>query len=177
MYKLIAGEVEARNTGERSKMNSYDKSITRPGRTQDTAYKDQLVRIKDKSQVQYKAGDVSNVKFSQSGINATLDSNGKKLTKEQQEFFKDSNVRDEKGRLLEVYHGTKEQFYNFGNARKDMYAEVPSLQIIKGAAQYARSRVDLGESGVIINAYLNITNPWIIDAEGRAYNEILEKLC
>ena len=44
----------------------------------------------------------TNVRFSLSE-----DSNGKELTKEQQEHFKNSKVRDDKGRLLEVYHGTK----------------------------------------------------------------------
>ena len=34
------------------------------------------------------------------------DNQGRKLTTEQQEYFKDSKVRDEEGRLLEVYHGT-----------------------------------------------------------------------
>lgn len=34
------------------------------------------------------------------------DSNGNKLTKEQQEFFKDSKVVDENGNLLVMYHGT-----------------------------------------------------------------------
>ena len=40
------------------------------------------------------------------------DSNGKELTKEQQEFFKDSKVRDDNGNLLEVYHGTKTKGIN-----------------------------------------------------------------
>lgn len=34
------------------------------------------------------------------------DSNGVVLSREQAEFFRDSQVRDEQGRLLEVYHGT-----------------------------------------------------------------------
>ena len=34
------------------------------------------------------------------------DNQGRTLTKEQQEYFKDSKVRDEKGNLLEVYHST-----------------------------------------------------------------------
>lgn len=35
------------------------------------------------------------------------DSDGKKLTKEQQEYFKDSKVRDENGNLKVMYHGTE----------------------------------------------------------------------
>ena len=35
-----------------------------------------------------------------------VDSEGKQLSAEQQEFFKDSKVRDDQGRLIPVYHGT-----------------------------------------------------------------------
>ena len=35
-----------------------------------------------------------------------VDTDGKQLTAEQQEFFKDSKVRDEEGRLIPMYHGT-----------------------------------------------------------------------
>lgn len=56
----------------------------------------------DSLQGQY-ANTNENVKYS---ISQTQDSQGKELTKEQQEYFKDSKVRDNEGRLLEVYHGT-----------------------------------------------------------------------
>lgn len=36
----------------------------------------------------------------------TVDSDGRKLTDEQQEYFKNSKVRDKDGRLLVMYHGT-----------------------------------------------------------------------
>ena len=38
---------------------------------------------------------------------AETDSKGRKLTAQQREFFKDTKAVDEKGRLLEVYHGSK----------------------------------------------------------------------
>lgn len=38
------------------------------------------------------------------------DSNGNKLSEQQVEFFKDSKVRDESGKLLVVYHGTQSDF-------------------------------------------------------------------
>lgn len=42
------------------------------------------------------------------------DSTGKQLSEGQKEFFKDSKVVDEQGRLLVVYHGTKDgNFYTF----------------------------------------------------------------
>ena len=45
------------------------------------------------------------------------DSAGKKLTEAQAEFFKGSKVRDEKGRLLEVYHGTNAEFTVFDKSK------------------------------------------------------------
>lgn len=41
------------------------------------------------------------------------DNQGQQLTKEQQEYFKDSKVRDENGNLLTVYHGSKNKFNVF----------------------------------------------------------------
>lgn len=46
------------------------------------------------------------------------DSEGKTLTKEQQEFFKDSKVRDTEGNLLPVYHTSDRDFTVFDKARK-----------------------------------------------------------
>lgn len=45
-----------------------------------------------------------------------VDSDGKTLSAAQQEYFKDSQVRDDKGRLLKVYHGTEGEFYTFDKA-------------------------------------------------------------
>ena len=42
-----------------------------------------------------------------------VDSDGNTLSKQQQEYFKDSKVRDENGKLLVVYHGTSEDFTVF----------------------------------------------------------------
>ena len=42
----------------------------------------------------------------------TEDSQGRQLSEQQQEFFKDSKVRDEDGRLLELYHGSKARDVN-----------------------------------------------------------------
>lgn len=49
----------------------------------------------------------SDTKFS------TKDSDGRTLTPEQQEYFKDSKVRDENGNLLVVYHGSHRLFTKF----------------------------------------------------------------
>lgn len=56
--------------------------------------------------------DVSNYLVSDTGQDtkyslSNTDNQGRKLSKEQQEFFKDSKVRDEKGNLQVMYHGTE----------------------------------------------------------------------
>ncbi len=48
---------------------------------------------------------------------STRDSEGRELTQEQQEFFKDSKVRDEDGKLLVVYHGTDANFNVFDRTK------------------------------------------------------------
>lgn len=47
----------------------------------------------------------------------TTDNQGRELSPQQQEYFKDSKVRDENGKLLEVYHGTPYEFNTFNYNR------------------------------------------------------------
>lgn len=49
----------------------------------------------------------------QSSFSLQKDNQGRKLTKEQQEYFKDSKVRDEDGKLLTVYHTTTDNVAQF----------------------------------------------------------------
>ena len=65
--------------------------------------------------------------------NSLKDSNGNTLTKEQQEYFKDSKVRDTDGNLQVVYHGRG--FY------------------------FSTSNTHAGQYGNTYKGYLNIVNP------------------
>ena len=71
-------------------------------------------------------GDSSGANLPQKGsdVNAQFslskDSDGKQLTKEQQEYFKDSKVRDESGNLKAMYHGTSSGgFHTFQHGYSD----------------------------------------------------------
>lgn len=66
------------------------------------------------------------------------DSDGRKLTAEQMEFFKDSKVRNEQGQLLVVYHGTDAEFTVFDRTK---------------------SRANMDIQG-------NFFSPWELDAKG-----------
>ena len=81
------------------------------------------------------------------------DSEGNTLTEAQQEYFKDSKVRDENGNLLVMYQGAREDFTVF-DRKKSSYANLygRGFYFTKSenhASQYGKTRA----------YYLNITNP------------------
>ena len=99
--------------------------------------------------------------FSEIAESSDRDSLGNELSQEQQEFFKDSKVRDNKGNLKVVYHGTKANFNVF--AKGDIGFHFGT----KGAA---RGRVGTGKNVTIKEVYLNITNPISINKDLGSWN-------
>ena len=94
------------------------------------------------------------------------DSSGKQLTKEQQKFFKDSKVRDDKGNLLLVYHGSANEFTVFNGRGNSKFGEYKFMNHIVNyfttskdtASDYAR-KPDYSD-GSVYEGYVNITNPY-----------------
>ena len=91
------------------------------------------------------------------------DSEGNQLTKAQAEFFKNSKVRDEQGRLLVCYHGSPRQFNTFDKRRISKREDR-----IKGFYFSTRKRKGMLSDpyayrygGTMFKCYLNITNPFI----------------
>ncbi|HHW89693.1 MAG TPA: hypothetical protein GX745_02155 [Clostridiales bacterium] len=111
---------------------------------------------------------------------AETDSKGRKLTKEQQEFFKESKVRDEQGRLIAVYHGTDADFNVFDRTKFRSYSmtsyDLPAFYFTPDK----RQAKDYGSR--VIEAYINITNPLIAEdqlptlKEGESPNESYNRL-
>lgn len=91
-----------------------------------------------------------NVKYSD------RDSLGNELSKEQQEYFKDSKIRDKKGNLMVLYHGTTANFNTFKKGDVGFHFGT------KGAA---RGRVGFGKNVTLKEVYLNITNPIVFDED------------
>ena len=91
---------------------------------------------------------------------STRDSEGNELSKEQQEFFKDSKVRDENGNLLVVYHGTRKADFTEFKRNINYYTDSSEM-----ADSYAPS----GEQFV---GYLNIKKPFVIDAKGERWSRV-----
>jgi hypothetical protein len=116
---------------------------------------------KDVNTTKYSMQESENNSFSMQ------DNQGRTLTKEQQEYFKDSKVRDENGNLLEVYHGTeansgipKEYWFTIFDINKSKISTMGDgfyfTDNYDRASSYAHSK------GNVYKSYLNITNPFTL---------------
>lgn len=102
------------------------------------------------------------------------DSQGNALSENQEKFFKDSKIRDEKGNLLVVYHGTLNgNFTSFGGqGRNDFYyfaRDKKFARIFAGQDQRGKTKevikrgIDQGYyQPKIFETYLDIKNPFIV---------------
>ena len=122
--------------------------------------------------------------------NTQTDNRGRKLSKQQQEYFKDSKIRDENGNLQTVYHTTTNDgeqfnifdprntdFYRFGNQIVNYYTDSKAM-----SGSYADGSYEMAETSKNISntrkakrqyeGYINITDPYIVDAEGNNWNQV-----
>lgn len=91
------------------------------------------------------------------------DSEGRELSQEQAEYFKDSKVRDEDGNLLAVYHGSSEDFTVFDREKTRANMDIQGNF-------FSPWELDASGYGENVRAfYLNITNP---APEGVAYKAL-----
>ena len=87
-------------------------------------------------------------------ISKSADSEGNSLSTEQEEYFKDSKVRDENGRLLLVYHGSEAIFNEF----KHRYINTHGSQ--EGREFYFTDSVNMARGyeksrGQLLKGYVN----------------------
>lgn len=114
----------------------------------------------NKSMQNNKNNTSNNTRSMKQNTNKATDSEGRTLTKQQQEYFKESKVRDDDGNLQVVYHGTN----NFG------FTE------FKRNVNFYTSREDVaktytGNNG-IYRGYLDIKKPIVIDANREIWSMI-----
>jgi hypothetical protein len=107
------------------------------------------------------------------------DSDGRDLSKEQIEYFKDSKARDENGNLKVVYHSSKTAGFTVfdgnkgeGNYRYGDYGS--GITFFTDNKDMADSYDEANEGGQY-EGYLNITNPYVIDAQGRDWNKVTKE--
>ena len=87
--------------------------------------------------------------------NNLLDSDGNVLSKGQQEFFKDSKIRDKNGNLMKVYHGSPNKFFTFRQGVAEGWGRGIYFTDNRNAAS------EYGDN--VVEAYLNIKNPYNAD--------------
>lgn len=114
--------------------------------------------------------DREKVKFS---AEDTTDSTGRELTAQQREYFKDSKVRDEQGRLLTLYHGTTAygEFTKFRRGRSGWLG--PGIYLTSDLSYAERYANSMGEgNGHLYKLYANAINPLVVH-DGNPVPEIL----
>lgn len=182
-YRKLPTELEAEVNRVLNNMTSEQKKNINP-----QSIKDEILKYYKENN--YNAIDVDKVinrLVNKHGIQYSLsnkDNQGRELTKEQQEYFKDSKVRDDKGRLLEVYHGSPNEFTVFDKNKTSDYNTL-------GQGFYFTSSKEIADSyqgGVLQNnsdkshtkaVYLNIKNPYnlnenITDAEIKQFQKLAQ---
>lgn len=87
------------------------------------------------------------------------DSEGRTLTEQQAEYFKNSKVRDDNGNLLVVYHGSPNRFFTFDRGRmgkgNDQFGAGFYFSTVRDHARnYGRN---------VHETYLNIKNPIVVN--------------
>lgn len=88
-------------------------------------------------------------------LKADTDSTGRKLTEKQQEYFKDSKVRNDKGELIPMYHGTDADFNVFEFNRGGEHGTAEGFGI------YLASNKEVSDhyGGRVIESYVDMKKP------------------
>lgn len=113
--------------------------------------------------------DIRYMKKPSTTVQIAKDNQGRILTRQQQEYFKNSKIRDDKGNLLTLYHGSKNDFTVFdisksGASNKNSKVGFWFTTSKEGANNFANS-VWYGKNkdSKAYETYLNITNPKIYE--------------
>lgn len=139
----------------------------------ESQYSDRKVKINNLQDVS-KIADTNDVSFSMPEKTTTkyslTDNQGRELSKEQQDFFKDSKVRDANGNLLTMYHGTNHDFTIFEN---EFIGKNTNNEGIFGKGFYFTEKKTLADnynrkdgkvakdgSGKTMELYLDMKNPF-----------------
>lgn len=153
LYKKTAGEIESRDVESRSELTAKERRENYPESA--------------KPQEVYFAGKETLNKSAKYSL--AQDSEGRELSVEQKEYFKDSKVRDEEGRLLVVHHGSRSDFTIFDiskGSRSNSLAGVGFWFTAnkQGAEDFGNSMWGgEREDAAVYSGYIDIKNPKIYE--------------
>ena len=134
LYENTAGEIEARDVQRRRNLSKEERATRLPELNEfDTVYSGDRVPQDRRYSIK-------------------VDSSGRELSEGQKEYFKNSKVVDEEGRLKVVYHGSMADFniFDLSEAR-----DTEDIEAFFFSGDYEES----SGYGNVREFYLNITNP------------------
>lgn len=155
LYRDTAGEIEARDAAARRSLTAEERRNRKPDTgDENTVFADGR-------------GSYSHSENVKKRYSLKEDSTGRELTAQQREYFKDSEVRDEDGRLIPVYHATYDTFTVFdrnklgtltdGNATDDNWAATSHVGFWFNTEDLSKTS---GLGNRAENVYLNIKSPY-----------------
>lgn len=118
------------------------------------------IPLKNRNEIVDVSGYLTQKKIDNTPNLPVKDSKGNILSKEQQNYFKDSKARDSKGNLEKVYHGTNKQGFTEFNRNVNFFTNNKNV-----ANTYT-------STDGIYEGYINITKPTIIEANGEVWSKI-----
>ena len=149
---------------------------------------DKPVGIKGKSGKEYMLytdhDNYKSIQYNKVNSNVTSkDNKGRQLTKEQQDFFKDSKAKDEKGNLMVMYHGTPNGgFTKFDYSKRGTATDVHGVgdygkgfyftPVKAGAESYTSSDNVESKNPQVYEVYLNMKNPLRLDILAKIQKEV-----
>ncbi len=144
------------------------------------------VNLSDIAWIDELQGQYAKVEAQNNNTNITTDNQGRQLSKQQQEYFKDSKVRDENGNLLTVYHGSNSEFNIFDLSKGGQSNSGASIgfwftESKEGAENFANEVWYGDKKPNAKEVYLDMKNPKIYenienDEQKQMYKEKSEKL-
>ncbi len=110
------------------------------------------------------------MKFRNINEGVEIDSLGNQLTPEQSRYFAHSKVRDSKGNLIVVHHGTYNSFDSF--AQGDIGFHFGSYKSAVDRKEFKTHSWTEEKSWLVGKYYLNITNPFVCDFDYESFDGI-----
>lgn len=109
-------------------------------------------------------------------------SKGRSLSKGQEDFFRNSKIRDGDGNLLVCYHGTEHPGFGSFDSRKGSSQfgrhkfRNANVNYFTTSEDVAVGYTDMGvrEGGNVYACYLNVENPYVLDAKGQGFNGLVD---
>ena len=157
-----------KNVKDIKNLNQFLREITE--KETDKYWKDQLMEAKHagdtdwlrrESPLHWKRRLVQQyLDYKNSSVTSTKDSQGRTLSKQQQEYFKDSKARDEKGNLITFYHktGSKFNIIDFSKNAQGLFWFTNSKQALENG-EVSANGIRPGQDINIKEFYVDIKNP------------------